>query len=66
MNYQNNTMIKVNVMYETGKTRVEFINSAHILRFYESKEYIVIELINNVKIKICDITINVLLEKIFR
>ena len=66
MNYQNNIPIRVNVMYETGKFRPEFINLAHIIRFYESDEYIVIELINNVKLKVCDITTNVLFEKFYR
>ena len=58
-------LIKLNVLLETNKTRVEFINQAHIQRFYMLDNYVVIELINGVKLKICDITINELCDKFF-
>jgi hypothetical protein len=65
MKYYNTSIIKVNVMSETGEIGVEFINLAHITRFYSLNDYVVIELVNNVKLKLCDITIQSLCDKFF-
>ena len=56
-------LIKVRVVSDSGNIHIEYINSAHILRFYESDNTITMELINNVKLNVIDINLDLLCER---
>ena len=59
-------LIRVRIQLNDTETRVEYINSAHVLRFYEVDNTIIMELTNGVKLNVIGINLDLLCEDIFR
>ena len=56
-------LIKVQVINDSQEIHTEYINAAHIMRFYQSDNIIIIELVNNVKLNIININLDILCER---
>lgn len=56
-------LVKVKVINDNQEIHIEYINLAHIIRFYQFDNTITMELSNNVKLNIIDINLDLLCER---
>ena len=58
-------IVRVETIQESGKLRTEYLNLAHVLRLYTEDENVIVELTNNVKLKLTTSNIDLVCEQFF-